>query len=242
MQYLVFSDIHANAEALEQVADEVRSLRPDLVVSLGDVVGYGASPRECVEIVDSLSDIRVRGNHDHVAAGLEEADRFGITARVSIEWTRRELGPSHREKLAGYEPVASHGECLFAHSSPLSPFEWEYVYTIAQARRILGETSERFVFVGHTHVPGVISYGDISGCRVERSSIIQAEKGRRYLINTGSIGQPRDGVCAASFALVEPERGRINLRRVPYDVTSAQERIRATGLPDSLASRLVLAR
>lgn len=242
MQYLVFSDIHANAEALEQVAEEVRSLRPDFVVSLGDVVGYGASPRECIEIVDSISDVRIMGNHDHVAAGLEDAERFNMTARISIEWTREVIGPAHREKLAAYEQVVSHGDCLFAHSSPLSPLDWEYVYTIAQARRILGETSQRFVLVGHTHVPGVISYDDIQGCRVERSSIIQAEAGRRYLINTGSIGQPRDGVCAASFALVDPERGRINMRRIPYDVTGAQEKIRARGLPDSLASRLVVAR
>ncbi len=241
MRYLVFSDVHANVEALEQVAEEIRSIKPDVTVSLGDVVGYGASPRECVEMVERLADIRIRGNHDHVAAGLEGAEGFNSTARMAIEWTRDAITPSQRKKLAGYEPVGRHGECVFAHSSPLDPLEWEYVYTVAGARRILGETGGRFIFIGHTHVPGVISYHDISGCRIERGSAIRVEEGRRYLINAGSTGQPRDGVCAASFALLDPDGGMISIRRIPYDVRGAQEKIRARGLPDSLASRLLVA-
>jgi predicted phosphodiesterase len=242
MKYLIFSDIHGNAQALEKVLEEIDDIRPDFVVSLGDVVGYGANPVECIELVDSHCDIRICGNHDFVAAGLSDSETFNITARISIEWTRSCLSADHKELLSGYDTLKRHGECVFAHSSPISPLDWEYVYTLGQARNILSETGARFVLIGHTHVPGIISYDPASGAVVEQGTKIEADPGRRYLINAGSIGQPRDGICAASLAVVDVRRNRINLRRIPYDITEAQDRIRAEGLPESLASRLSLAR
>jgi len=242
MKYLVLSDIHGNAQALEKVIEEIEVTRPDFVVSLGDVVGYGANPSECIDLVDQHCDIRVCGNHDFVAAGLAESENFNITARISIEWTKNSLSARQKELLNAYDTITRHGECLFAHSSPVSPLDWEYIYTIGQAERIFRETDARFIFIGHTHVPGIISYDPVSGYNVENSSKVEAEPNRRYLINPGSIGQPRDGVSAASFALIDVQRSRISLRRIPYDVTEAQERIRAEGLPESLASRLAIAR
>ena len=242
MKYLVFSDIHGNAQALEKVIEEIAEIRPDFVVSLGDVVGYGANPSDCVDLVDEHCDIRVCGNHDFVAAGLAESENFNVTARISIEWTKSSLSARQKELLAAYDTVRRHGECMFAHSSPIAPLDWEYIYTTGQAERIFRETDARFIFIGHTHVPGIISHDPVSGCTVENSSRIEAEPGRRYLINAGSIGQPRDGVSAASFAIIDVQRSRISMRRIPYDVTEAQERIRAEGLPESLASRLTLAR
>ena len=242
MKYLVFSDIHGNGQALETVIDEIGEIRPDFVVSLGDVVGYGANPSDCVDLVREHCDIRICGNHDYVAAGLAGSENFNVTARISIEWTKNCLGANRKEQLAAYDMVKSHGECLFSHSSPVSPLVWEYIYKMAQSERIFRETDERFVFVGHTHVPGIISHDILSGCRVETGTKLEIEPGRRYLINTGSVGQPRDGVSAASFAIVDVQRGRISMRRIPYNVSEAQERIRAEGLPESLASRLVVAK
>jgi predicted phosphodiesterase len=242
MKYLVFSDIHGNAQALEKVIEEIDDIRPDFVVSLGDVVGYGANPAECVDLVERYCDICICGNHDFVAAGLADSENFNMTARISIEWTRRVLTARHKELLSEYDTVRRHGECVFAHSSPESPLDWEYVYTLGQAGRILGGTGARFVLIGHTHVPGIISYDPKSGAVVEHGSKIEVDPARRYLINAGSIGQPRDGLSAASFAVVDVRRNRINLRRIPYDITGAQDRIRAEGLPESLASRLALAR
>jgi predicted phosphodiesterase len=242
MKYLVFSDIHGNAQALETVVEEIGGVRPDFVVSLGDVVGYGANPSDCVDLVKEHCDIRICGNHDYVAAGLADSENFNVTARISIEWTKNCLTSNHKEQLAAYDMVKRHGDCLFSHSSPVSPLDWEYIYTLGQAERIFWETDERFIFVGHTHVPGIISHDILSGCRVETGTKLEIEPGRRYLINTGSVGQPRDGVSAASFAIVDVQRGRINLRRISYDVSEAQERIRAEGLPESLASRLVVAK
>jgi diadenosine tetraphosphatase ApaH/serine/threonine PP2A family protein phosphatase len=242
MKYLVFSDIHGNVDALRSVLEEIDELRPDLVVSLGDVVGYGGSPAECVELVDEFADIAVCGNHDYVAAGFDDGDDFNTTARIAIEWTRSVLGAEHKELLAAYDSLRRHGDCIFAHGSPVDPLQWEYIYTMKEAQRLFGVTSERFICIGHTHIPGVISWREGAGARVERSSIIELEPDRRYLINVGSIGQPRDGVSAASFALIDAHKGLVNMRRIPYDIGSAQERIRENGLPESLASRLALAR
>ena len=242
MKYLVFSDIHGNAQALEKVVDEIGEIRPDFVVSLGDVVGYGANPSDCVDLVDEHCDIRICGNHDFVAAGLAGSENFNVTARISIEWTKSSLSARQKELLATYITVRRHGVCLFAHSSPVFPLDWEYIYTMGQAERIFRETDARFIFIGHTHVPGIISHDPVSGCTVEKSSKIETVPGRRYLINPGSIGQPRDGVSAASFAVIDVQRSRISMRRIPYNVAEAQERIRAEGLPESLASRLVVAR
>jgi predicted phosphodiesterase len=242
MKYLVFSDIHGNAQALEKVIDEISETRPDFVVSLGDVVGYGANPSDCVDMIDRHCDIRICGNHDFVAAGLAESENFNVTARISIEWTKHSLSARQKELLSAYDTVRRHGQCLFAHSSPVSPLDWEYIYTMGQAERIFRETDARFIFIGHTHVPGIISCDPVSGYRVENGMKVEAQPNRRYLINAGSIGQPRDGVSAASFAFIDARRGRISLRRIPYDVSEAQERIRAEGLPESLASRLAIAR
>jgi predicted phosphodiesterase len=242
MKYLVFSDIHGNVQALETLVEEIAGVKPDFVVSLGDVVGYGANPSACVDLVDKHCDIRVCGNHDYVAAGLADSEDFNVTARISIEWTKGVLSAAHKELLSRYDTVKQHGECLFAHASPVSPLDFEYIYTARQAEKAFRKTQARFIFIGHTHVPGIISYDPSSGCRVEKSSKLEIEPGRRYLINAGSVGQPRDGVSASSFAVIDVQRGRISIRRIPYDVAEAQERIRAEGLPESLASRLVVAR
>jgi predicted phosphodiesterase len=242
MRYLVFSDIHGNFEALEMVLEEISSLRPDIIVSLGDVVGYGANPRECVETVHKHTHIRVSGNHDLAAIGLEDSDTFNPTAKRAILWTADALGPRHREMLERYDPVRRYGNCIFAHGSPISPLDFEYVYTIAQARRIFERCVETFIFIGHTHVPGIISFNERDGCRVVEQSISNIEAGSRYLINVGSIGQPRDGIAAASFAMLDFKKNRISIRRAPYDITSAQQKIQSVGLPESLAMRLATAR
>lgn len=242
MRYLVFSDVHGNLEALEMVLEEITSLRPDIIVSLGDVVGYGANPVECIELVQEHTHIRVGGNHDLAAIGLEDSDTFNPTAKRAILWTARELEPRHREILERYDPVRRYGGCVFAHGSPISPLDWEYVYTVGQAKNIFKQCGEKFIFIGHTHVPGIIAYNKHDGCKVIEHSIVSITAGSRYLINVGSIGQPRDGIAAASFAILDLKKNTILIRRVPYDITSAQEKIQSVGLPESLAMRLATAR
>ena len=242
MRYVVFSDVHGNIEALERVLEETERLRPDLVASLGDVVGYGANPNECIDVVAQCARIRIGGNHDTAAAGLIDAENFSPTARAAIQWTARMIDPAHREALGEYDTIRRYGECVFAHASPVAPMDWEYVHTIAQANRIFKETAERFIFIGHTHIPAVIEHHGVTGSRVVSGTFVPIAPDCRYLINVGSIGQPRDGVAAASVALLDEHKGVITMRRIPYDIRSAQEKIRSVGLPESLAMRLATAR
>ena len=163
MRYFVFSDVHGNVEALERVLEEADRLRPDFVVSLGDVVGYGANPNECVALVQERASLRLAGNHDVAAAGLIDTDSFNETAERAIRWTCRTISPPSRELLGEYDTVRRHGDCVFAHASPAAPMDWEYISTLNQANTILAKTSERYIFIGHTHVPGIIAH---DGARV----------------------------------------------------------------------------
>lgn len=241
MRYMIFSDIHGNLDALERVIEEIEMLRPDIIVSLGDVVGYGANPSECIDIVEEYAHIRIGGNHDLAAAGLTDVSDFNLAAKRAINWTVRALDVSHRETLEGYDSLKRYGRCIFTHASPISPLSWEYIYTVKQANKIFENFVEKFIFIGHTHVPGIIVYEQTKGSTVVRDTMIQVQSQHRYLVNVGSVGQPRDGIAAASFALLDTKKGKISLRRVPYDVTSAQEKIRSVGLPEVLATRLATA-
>jgi diadenosine tetraphosphatase ApaH/serine/threonine PP2A family protein phosphatase len=242
MRFLVLSDIHGNLDALERVLEEARRLRPDMIVSLGDVVGYGANPNECVTLVQEAARIRIGGNHDVAAAGLMDTDTFSATAQRAIRWTTREIEPRLRDLLGEYDTVRRFGDCVFSHASPLSPLEWEYVYTINQANAIFAGVRDTFIFIGHTHVPAIIEHSEATGTRVVGGTFAPVASGSRYLVNVGSIGQPRDGIAAASFALLDNEKATIAIRRVPYDIRSAQDKIRSSGLPESLAERLATAR
>jgi diadenosine tetraphosphatase ApaH/serine/threonine PP2A family protein phosphatase len=241
MRYLVFSDVHGNVEALEQVLEHAARHRPDIIVSLGDVVGYGANPNECVDMVDEYAQIRVGGNHDLAVAGITAYDDFNSAAKSAIQWTAKIMQPRCIEHLSRYDATRRHEDCVFAHASPENPLDWEYIYTMKQARALFETRSERFIFVGHTHIPSCISWSVADDCRALESSIIQLAPCSRYFVNVGSIGQPRDGVAAASYALLDTKKETLSIRRIPYDIELAQEKIRSAGLPESLAARLVTA-
>lgn len=241
MRYLVFSDVHGNVEALEQVLEHAAMHKPGIIVSLGDVVGYGANPNECVEIVHERAQIRIGGNHDLAVAGIMGYEDFNRTAKRAIDWTAKIIEPRHIEHLSRYDATRRHENCVFAHASPVDPLDFEYIYTMKQARRIFEARKEKFIFVGHTHIPSCIVWHRTEGCSALESSIVQLTPGSRYLINVGSIGQPRDGITAASYALLDTKKETLSIRRIPYDIEQAQEKIRSAGLPESLASRLVTA-
>ena len=241
MRYLVFSDVHGNYEALEQVLEQAAMQKPDIIVSLGDVVGYGANPNECVELVHEQAQIRIGGNHDLAVAGIMGYEDFNAIAKRAINWTANIIHPRNIDHLSRYDAMRRHEDCVFAHASPVDPLDFEYIYTMKQARGLFDARSERFIFVGHTHIPCCVESSRTDGCSSIESSIIQLSAGSRYLINVGSIGQPRDGIAAASYALLDTKKEILSIRRIPYDIEQAQEKIRSAGLPESLASRLVTA-
>ncbi|MDA0708778.1 MAG: metallophosphoesterase family protein [bacterium] len=238
MRCAVFSDVHGNLEALQAVLEKIALLSPDRILCLGDVVGYGADPNGCVQAVQKHADAVLAGNHDWAALGLEDTCRFNPAARVAAQWTREELGTDEALFLRMCPLVLEEGDVSLAHASPLNPSQWDYIPSPAWGRAALAESSCRLCFVGHSH-RGFICAETGQQDRLSEGSVWLAQN-MRYLVNVGSVGQPRDGDPRASFALWDQESGNIALHRVSYDIATAQNKIRSKGLPDYLADRLAI--
>jgi predicted phosphodiesterase len=247
MRALILSDIHANLEALNAALDAAGSF--DVLWNLGDVVGYGASPNEVIDIVRSRAQLNVRGNHDRVCCGLTSALGFNPVARAAAEWTRGEMSPANREWLSNVpqgpvQPPDYPGITL-AHGSPLN--EDQYILSMRDAWAPLQQTATAITFIGHTHLQGGFAQKghDWHEFRPQYSSRNEADSwtltlpsDTRHLINPGSIGQPRDNDWRAAFAIYDTEAAEIIFHRIPYDLTAAQGRILLAGLPERLAARL----
>lgn len=246
MRALLVSDIHANLEALEAVLAAAPA--HDVVWNLGDLVGYGANPNEVIEESRRQGQIFVRGNHDRACCGLGGIEEFNPVAQRAARWTECVLTGEHREWLrqmaAG--PIMPDGpQVSCVHGSPAD--EDEYIVTVRDAWPSLHETTTRLTFFGHTHIQGGFATNGDEWFRLapRYSTRDEAEQfelplreGARYLLNPGSVGQPRDGDWRAAFALYDDAQMLLTWYRVPYDLREAQERIVAAGLPDRLAARL----
>jgi diadenosine tetraphosphatase ApaH/serine/threonine PP2A family protein phosphatase len=237
VRYAILSDVHANLEALRAVLADAAS-RADGLLCLGDSVGYGADPVACIEIVDRRARAIVAGNHEHGVAGLLDLEWFNGWARAAAEWTRQRLDDDHRAWLGALPLSYELGDATLVHASPEAPDEWEYLVTPDDGWAAFPFFATRWCFVGHSHVPGAWSLGSSGPDFEPRPSLVTAEAGRRYLVNVGSVGQPRDRDPRAAYAVWDVEAGRVELRRVPYDVQAARDKILAAGLPRFLADRL----
>ena len=246
-QYLIVSDIHGNYEALEAVLEDARG-RYDRIVCLGDLVGYGADPNRVAEWAKSNVVSIVRGNHDRACTGTDLLEYFNPSARASAFWTRRALTPgnsSYLEHLArgplrvtpngASHPSVGAGFDL-VHGSPLD--EDEYLAGVEDVR-FLGEYLDtQLTFFGHTHLQGGFLLTSRGAGRIPMDRVLQLEPDYRYLINPGSVGQPRDGDPRAAYALYSPEDRAVEFGRVPYDIGRAAAKILQAELPESLALRL----
>jgi diadenosine tetraphosphatase ApaH/serine/threonine PP2A family protein phosphatase len=248
---LLLSDIHSNLEALEACLAAAPSY--DVVVNLGDVVGYGASPNEVVDRSRNLGKFFVRGNHDKAAAGLTELKDFNPIAGLAALWTREHLNPENLEWLRtlphGPVEIEDLPGIQFVHGSPVD--EDEYVVTLRDAIEPLLLSVATITFFGHTHLQGSFSSNQAATdvFRPEYKTVGQTESsqfplkvGLRYLINPGSVGQPRDGDWRAAFAVYDSEDRIVSFYRVPYNLKRAQDRILAANLPQRLATRLAAGR
>jgi predicted phosphodiesterase len=251
MRALILSDIHANLEALTAV---IAAAGPwDALWNLGDMVGYGASPNEVLDVIRPLSTLTVRGNHDRVCSGLSSSLAFNPTARAAAKWTLEELSPDNLVWLRSLPqgPLQpeheSPGEArvTLAHGSPLN--EDQYIMSMRDAWAPLQQMTTAITFVGHTHIQGGFSQKqhDWHEVRPRFSSrngadtwTLAVPPGTRHLINPGSVGQPRDSDWRAAFAMYDSEACEVTYHRVPYDLTGAQGRVLMAGLPERLAARL----
>ena len=231
------SDIHGNLEALDAVLAEIDRRGPKRVICLGDIVGYGASPNECLARVRERCEIVLLGNHDAAASGGPEAARFNIYARVAAEWTAKTLTRDNREYLQRLPLTSSEESFFLVHASPACPRDWEYLLDRFDAEPQFHYFTEPVCFIGHTHQPAVYM-ADPGGCKSLPVSDLTFDPDRRYIVNVGSVGQPRDHDPRACFVLFHEPAGQIEFVRVPYDIEGAQAKIRAAQLPEVLAARL----
>ena len=237
MRVAVISDIHANLPALEATAEAIQRESPDEIWCLGDLVGYGAQPNECCAWAQANTRECLVGNHDLGVLGTLELDDFAGDAAVAARWTRTVLDSDAHAYLSALGPSGlAHGVGLY-HGSPRDPV-WEYVLSWEAARDAIHDSGTELTLVGHSHVPLAIPAGEqAAGGHAPGSTEIDLA-GERWLINPGSVGQPRDGDRDAAWLLLDLGARKAEFRRTAYDVASAQESIRAAGLPDALAERL----
>jgi len=237
MKYAILSDIHSNREALEAVLARLREYSPDAFLCLGDIVGYGADPSACLSIVRSLTDNTVRGNHDAAAVDLTDLRYFNPAARHAALWTEKTLEVEEKEYLTSLPLVKITGGMTLFHSSLDSPEEWGYITSTADARASFRLLRTGIGFFGHTHLPVVLAEagGEISACFEDR---VELNKEIRYLVNVGSVGQPRDRDPRASAGIYDSARQTVEIIRVEYPYEKTQEKIVDAGLPPFLAERL----
>jgi diadenosine tetraphosphatase ApaH/serine/threonine PP2A family protein phosphatase len=236
MKYAIFGDIHANLEALQAVYADASEQGCSQYVCLGDIVGYGASPSECLESVRALGCPVVRGNHDEGASDDSSLEDLNPLAETALKWTREQLSREQREWLRDLKLVRQVRNFTIVHATLDSPGAWAYVTNRFDAMASFSYQFTPVCFYGHTHVPRIFEKDDT--VRSGRGLELHVERGRKYFINVGSVGQPRDGDWRASYAVYDVQEQQIHIRRVVYDVTTAQEKIIAAGLPKLLAERL----
>ena len=242
MRYLIYSDVHANIDALNAVLRSVRRKRIDAAISLGDLVGYGAAPNQVLDLVRQMRGEfhHIRGNHDKVVAGIEEGLGFNSVALAAARWTRERLAPANQSFLRALPQGPAREDGFdYCHGSPLD--EDAYVFTAREALDVFRGAEFELCFFGHTHVAGCYAYGPdgLEEIPIDHPrATLELVPGVRYLVNPGAVGQPRDRDPRAAFILYDSDRRLVMWLRVDYPISRAQGRILKAGLPKVLADRL----
>jgi diadenosine tetraphosphatase ApaH/serine/threonine PP2A family protein phosphatase len=243
MRYLLISDVHGNLEALQATVEYAKRFEPFQLMCLGDVVGYGADPQPCIDLVGDKANLMLAGNHDLAVAGVIGTAEFNAIAKRSVEWTREQLSPEDRDLLGNLPLQYVDGDYCYTHASPLDPMRFGYIRTLEEVGEVFSHIGQRFCFVGHTHLPVIVSMAKKTGrMEIMRETRIRIKQGDRYFINVGSIGQPRDSNPDACCVLLDEEASSMEFVRIPYDISKSQGKILSNGLPSYLAERLMLAR
>jgi|WetSurMetagenome_2_1015567.scaffolds.fasta_scaffold209553_2 predicted phosphodiesterase len=231
MRIAIISDIHSNLAALDRAFSIIDTRNVGRIVCLGDIVGYGPFPNACVELVRKHCDAVVMGNHDAGVVGNVPLDNFNKLGRQALEWTLKQMTDPNLDFLRNLPLRIEDDLMTLVHATPVDPSSWNYITSVEDARGAFDAFSTRICFVGHTHIPTVVG---------EDLSINQFGKDIRYLINVGSVGQPRDGNLKPSIGILDTQQWSYDSLRFEYDVAKTADRIVQTGLPVMLAKRLLL--
>jgi predicted phosphodiesterase len=238
MKYAIIADIHSNLEALEVVLEDAKTQRCTHYACLGDVVGYNANPKECLDIIRGMNMPCVKGNHDEYCSSSTNLDGFNPHAAEAIQWTRQQLTEDDRQWLRDLKYIRLVASFSIVHATLDGPQRWGYVFDRLAAAASFTYQNTAVCFFGHTHVP--VAFIRDSVVRGGTFSKFKIEAGRKYFINVGSVGQSRDGVPKATYVIYDMDDGSIELRRLEYEIAKTQAKIRAAGLPERLAERLAL--
>lgn len=238
MKYAIIADIHSNWEALQVVLEDIKAQKCTHTACLGDVVGYNANPKECLDMIRSMNIPCVKGNHDEYCSLDEHLEGFNPHAAEAVTWTRQQLTEEDRKWLRDLKYMRLVASFSIVHATLDVPQRWGYVFDKLAAAASFTYQNTSVCFFGHTHVP--VAFIRDSVVRGGTYSKFKVEPGRKYFVNVGSVGQSRDGVAKATYAIYDMDEQSIELRRLDYDIPTAQAKIRAAGLPERLAERLAL--
>ena len=238
MRYAVISDIHGNLEAFTAVLDALAGERIDSYLFVGDVVGYGADSKECIKLLRSLNpSVAIAGNHEWGVLEKTDVSNLNDLARDAVIWTRKVLDKDEIEYIRSFDLVYEDQRMTLVHGTLNMPEEFYYIFDTEDAYVTISRMKNMVCFVGHSHVSGIFA-SNHSKVEYIESADIRMDGERKYLINVGSVGQPRDGDPRASYAVYDDENAEVRIKRVEYDVKKAQEKILRAGLPPKLAHRL----
>jgi len=242
MRIAVLSDVHANLEALAQVEVALQGLRPDQVVCLGDVVGYGASPNECCARIRRLASVVLLGNHDAAVSGRMDYAYYYDAARRALDWTTQQLSAENLAWLRGLPYTHRDGSVGYSHGSPVLPAEYEYVFALEQARELLPhlQSLPEVTFIGHSHLCKAFALAEDGGVADVGAPALELRGDRRYIVSVGSVGQPRDYDNRACFVTFDTGSRRVEYHRVAYDIEASAQRIFAAQLAVNFGRRLFL--
>ena len=240
MKYALLADIHSNLEALNAVLEDASHQDVSKFACLGDIVGYNANPVECLKIIRDLGCVCVRGNHDHYCSHDENLDGFHPLAADVVDWTRKTLSAEERLFLRNLRLVSPVETFTIVHSTLDTPDSWGYVFDKLEAESNFNYQTTTLCFYGHTHVPLAFEKSDT--IRFGLYTKIKVGLGKKYFINVGSVGQPRDGDPRAAYVIFDMFNNTVELRRVPYPIEVTQKKILDAGLPSRIAARLAVGR
>lgn len=240
MRIALISDIHGNLEALEAVLKDIETHQVDRIHCLGDVVGYGCDPGACLALVDKSCEIKLMGNHEYAVIGILPLEAMNSLARQSIQWTKGQLDDREVSQIADFDMMAEDAGCCLVHASPHKPDDWHYVLSESEATAAFKHFDQTLAFHGHTHLPMIFAQTPHGKIRTIVGHDFDPAEETRYLVNVGSVGQPRDKDCRAAYAVYDSDEVSVNYYRVEYDIKATQAKMSRAEMPVTLVERLEL--